>query len=107
MVRLSVLALILTAAPVTAFVPGRGQTSRVAPLRMATTAAPATVGTNVAGLMRTNGKLVESLNGVGDVSEMTRLRFAMAFPNQAEATANLKERIAWSEGKGKAIVDAA
>jgi hypothetical protein len=64
-------------------------------------------GTSVSSLLNVNRRLVDSLASVADVSEITRLRFALAFPNQFEAQRALRETLAWRQGAGRAIVDSA
>ena len=64
--------------------------------------------TDVAALLSANRALVDKLATVApDVSELTRLRFAMQFPDSTEAMAAMKENVAWRSGEGKAIVEAA
>ena len=41
------------------------------------------------------------------MSQLSLLRFALAFPDPSEAKANLQEAVAWRSGKGKAIVESA
>ncbi|GMH98913.1 hypothetical protein TrST_g6877 [Triparma strigata] len=62
----------------------------------------------VSSLLKTKQTTVDKLATVApDSSELTRLRFALAFPSQAEATRALKATIAWRAGPGKSIVEAA
>ncbi|GMH53844.1 hypothetical protein TrRE_jg3322 [Triparma retinervis] len=62
----------------------------------------------VSSLLKTKQTTVDKLAMVAPgSSEMTRLRFALAFPSQAEATRALKATIAWRAGPGKSIVEAA
>jgi len=64
--------------------------------------------TQVESLLSANGALVEELATIGpDVSELTRLRFAMQFPDPSEAKAAMRENVAWRAGAGKSIVDSA
>jgi len=60
-------------------------------------------------LMRRNGRVLDSLATLsGDVSDITRLRFALGFDTASEAKSALREAIAYrSKGRGKAIVEAA
>jgi len=60
-------------------------------------------------LLRQNARVVDSLATVSeDVSEITRLRFALGFDTANEAKSALQEAIAYrSKGRGKAIIDAA
>jgi len=64
---------------------------------------------NVEALLRQNRRKVDSLASVSeDVSELTRLRFALAFDTLGEARSALTEAISYrSKGRGKEIVDAA
>jgi len=72
------------------------------------TAAATKKSTEVESMLAANRKLVDSLGSIApDMSELTRLRFALAFPDEADATSALRETIAWRSGKGKAIVEAA
>lgn len=59
-------------------------------------------------LMDANRGLVESLASIApDMSEISRLRFAMAFPDAADAKAALQETVAWRAGAGRSIVESA
>ena len=63
-------------------------------------------GLQLASLLDANRATVNALNP--DVSELTRLRFAMAFPDDAAAaSAALEEQLAWRAGEGASIVSAA
>jgi len=76
----------------------------------ATTAprAAAYMQTQVESLLTANGALVESLASIApDVSELTRLRFALQFPDPAEAKDAMRENVAWRAGAGKSIVESA
>ena len=71
-------------------------------------ASAATTSTEVQSLLAANAALVESLGSVApDMPELTRLRFALAFPDATEAKAALSETVKWRAGEGKAIVDSA
>ncbi|KAJ1638710.1 hypothetical protein T492DRAFT_941828 [Pavlovales sp. CCMP2436] len=70
-------------------------------------AAP-TNGANVKAALEANRVRLDAMSSAcPDVSELTRLRFALAFPIQSEALANLKETVAWRTGAGAAIVASA
>ena len=63
-------------------------------------------GLQLASLLDANRATVNALNP--DVSELTRLRFAMAFPDDAAAASSaLEEQLAWRAGEGASIVSAA
>jgi len=64
---------------------------------------------NVNILLRRNARVMDSLATLSeDVSEITRLRFALGFDTASEAKSALREAIDYrSKGRGKAIVDAA
>jgi len=65
-------------------------------------------GANVKATLASNRARVESLASVSpDVPELTRLRFALAFPTQAEAASALRDTVAWRLGAGRSIVDSA
>jgi hypothetical protein len=67
-----------------------------------------TSSTEMQSLLAANKALVDSLGSLApDMSEVSRLRFALAFPNAAEAKSALKETVAWRAGAGKSIVEAA
>ena len=62
----------------------------------------------VASLLSSKRKQVDALATVAPgMSELTLLRFALAFPSQAEAKRALAETVAWRKGSGKKIVEAA
>lgn len=64
--------------------------------------------TQVEKLLDANRALVDSLASVApDMSEIARLRVALAFPDAAEAKSNLVATTAWRAGKGRAIVESA
>lgn len=68
------------------------------------------VGTNpsVNSLLNTNRASVDALASLSaDVPELTRLRFALAFPNQAEAKRALRAALAYRKGAGRSIVNSA
>jgi len=63
---------------------------------------------NVESLLKNNRARIDSLAQVSpDVPELTLLRFALAFPNRDEAASALSEALAWRQGEGRSIVDAA
>jgi hypothetical protein len=65
-------------------------------------------GKNVDSLLVENRAKIDSLASISaDVPELTLLRFALAFPNQAEAKRALRETVAWRTGAGKSIVKSA
>ena len=71
-------------------------------------AASVRVSTELERLLKANRDLVDSLAVVGtDVPEITRLRFALQFPDAAEAKAKLSKAVAWRDGAGRPIVEAA
>ena len=71
-------------------------------------AAAVVMQTQVESLVSANSALIDELAKIGpDVSELTRLRFAMQFPDPAEAKAAMKENVAWRAGAGKSIVESA
>jgi hypothetical protein len=81
-------------------------TMRRAAVGMQAAAAPA--GSQVDSLLQANSALVADLASIApDLPELTRLRFAMAFPDAAEAKSALKETMEWRSGTGKSIVDSA
>lgn len=70
--------------------------------------APAKSSSEVQDLLAANAAMVESLGKIApDLSELTRLRFAMAFPEKADAEEAIKETVAWRAGAGKAICESA
>ena len=79
-----------------------------APVVAAPRAATFMQSTQVASLLTANAALVSELASIApDVSELTRLRFAIQFPDPAEAKAAMKENVAWRAGAGKSIVESA
>jgi hypothetical protein len=55
-----------------------------------------------------NRALVDSLGSIAPkMSEVERLRFAMAFPEKGEAEEAIREAVAWRAGAGKTIVESA
>lgn len=59
-------------------------------------------------ILASNRARVDSLASISpDVPELTLLRFALAFPTQAEAASNLRDTVAWRQGAGRSIVDSA
>lgn len=68
------------------------------------------VGTNptVKSLLNSNRASVDALASLSaDLSEINRLRFALAFPNSGEAKRALRETLAYRKGAGRFIVDSA
>jgi len=64
--------------------------------------------TEVQSLLDANRALVDSLGSIApELPELTRLRFALAFPAQAEAQSAVRETIAWRAGAGRSIVESA
>lgn len=62
----------------------------------------------VQNLLSANSALVSSLGAMApDMSEMARLRFALGFPEKADAEAAMRETLAWRSGPGKSTVEAA
>lgn len=71
-------------------------------------AASALANTQVSDLLKANRKLVDSLAAAApSVPEITRLRFALQFPDDSEARDKLTKMVAWREGTGRPIVEAA
>jgi hypothetical protein len=65
-------------------------------------------GADVKTLLNDNRDRIDSLASISaDVPELTLLRFALAFPSQAEALRNLREMVVWRKGSGKSIVNSA
>jgi hypothetical protein len=65
-------------------------------------------GAEVKSLLNANRASIDSLASISaDVPELTLLRFALAFPNQAEAKQALRDTVAWRTGKGQSIVNSA
>lgn len=62
----------------------------------------------VESLLSANRALVDELATIGpDTSELTRLRFALQFPDPVEAKDAMRENVAWRAGAGKSIVESA
>lgn len=62
----------------------------------------------VAPLLEANRAMIDSLASIAPaMPEIERLRFALGFPEQAEAEAALKEAVEWRSGAGKSIVESA
>jgi hypothetical protein len=58
--------------------------------------------------LQSNRASVDSLASIApEMSDVERLRFAMAFPMKAEAEAAIREAVAWRAGAGKTIVESA
>lgn len=74
-------------------------------------AAPASsleTNTEVSFMLRANRARVDSLGSFApDMPELARLRFALGFPNQADAVDALKDTVAWRTGAGSDIVSRA
>ena len=65
-------------------------------------------GAQVQSLLLANRAKVDALASISpDVSEITRLRFALAFPNGNEAKVALRDTVAYRNGDGRSIVEAA
>jgi len=63
---------------------------------------------NVESLLKTNRAKLEDLATIApDMPEISRLRFALAFPNRFESRKAIREAVAYREGEGKSIVEAA
>jgi len=63
---------------------------------------------SVESLLKDYAGPIDSMGSIApDMSEIARLRFAMAFPDATEAKSALVETVAWRNGAGKAIVDSA
>jgi len=83
---------------------GRGQLVQM----QATSTTSSVYGADVKSLISANRARIDSLASISaDVSEITLLRFALAFPNQAEANRALRDTVAWRKGVGKSIVNSA
>jgi hypothetical protein len=97
----------------TAFVPGQHQVAssrRPYSLgrRLVQMRATSPYGADLKSLLNTNRARIDSLASISaDVPEITLLRFALAFPNQAEANRALRDTLAWRRGAGKSIVKSA
>jgi len=64
--------------------------------------------TQVQSLLDANSAVINSLASIAtDMPEIARLRFALQFPNEAEAKEAMRECVAWRTGEGRSIVDAA
>jgi len=62
----------------------------------------------VAPMLDSNKAMIDSLASIApEMPEIERLRFALGFPEQAEAEAALKEAVEWRSGEGKSMVEAA
>ncbi|KAJ1451166.1 hypothetical protein M885DRAFT_530463 [Pelagophyceae sp. CCMP2097] len=96
---------LLWLAPAAAFAPAPGGAA-LRPRGAALQAASFT-GDRVDALLKTNRARVDALAKVADVDELTRLRFALAFPVAAECDKALKDLVTWRGGAGKAIVTSA
>lgn len=109
---ISILLLLFCLTATTAFVPGQHQ---VAPSRrpslgrqLVQMRATSPYGKDVKFLLNANRARIDSLASISvDVPELTLLRFALAFPSQAEANRALRESMAWRKGAGKSIVNSA
>ena len=66
------------------------------------------VGSNLKSLIAANQKSIASLASISaDVPEITLLRFALQFPNDADAQSALRDTERWRQGKGRYIVESA
>lgn len=82
--------------------------ARSSAARMQVAAGTKTGRTEVESLLQTNRALVDSLGSIApEMPEIARLRYAISFPDAADAKAALKETVAWRKGAGKSIVDSA
>lgn len=62
----------------------------------------------VQGMLDANRAQIDALGKIGpEMSELTRLRFCLAFSEKGEAEEAMRETVAWRAGPGKAIVDSA
>ena len=68
-------------------------------------ALPCTSALQLAPLLDANRATIDALPN--SASELTRLRFAMAYPDAAEANKMFEEQQAWRAGEGAAVVSAA
>mmetsp|Transcript_23157 Transcript_23157/g.61907 ORF Transcript_23157/g.61907 Transcript_23157/m.61907 type:complete len:309 (-) Transcript_23157:284-1210(-) len=99
-----ILHLVMVALPAIAFAPRTARTARVArPTVRMGTAVP--IGATVESLLSKNKARIDKMDS--GASELTRLRFAMAFDSDAEATSAFNEMMKWRAGEGKALVAAA
>jgi hypothetical protein len=104
--RTSLLAFLGLAAQTDALQLGVRAPARVNAVRMQV--APATTKTELQSLLDANKPLVDKLAAIApDMSALSHLRFALAFPDASEAEAALKETIEWRAGAGRAIVESA
>jgi hypothetical protein len=70
--------------------------------------AAAPFGKDVESLLNDNRAQIDSLASISEgMPELTLLRFALAFPDQAEAKRALRETVEWRNGAGKSIVKSA
>jgi hypothetical protein len=95
-----------------AFVPGQHQvaSSQRSSLgrQLVQMRATSPYGADVKSLLNANRARIDSLASISaDVPELTLLRFALAFPNQAEANRALRDTVAWRRGAGRSIVKSA
>jgi hypothetical protein len=66
------------------------------------------IGSDLKSLFDTNRKSISLLSSISpEVSKITLLRFALQFPDEAEAEKALKETMQWRSGKGLNIVNSA
>merc|ERR1719460_452979 len=62
----------------------------------------------VEGMLQANRAQIDALGKIGpDMSELSLLRFTLAFPERGEAEQALREAVAWRAGAGKSIVESA
>jgi len=108
-----ILLLSLWCNPTTAFMVGTNyHTARLTPLPTQSPTnlhAKSNRGASVQSLLTTNRATVDALSKLSPdpIPELTRLRFALAFPSRSEATAALRETLAYRSGAGLPIVTAA
>jgi hypothetical protein len=85
---------------------GRGQ---LVQMQATSTASSVVFGkSDVKSLISANRARIDSLASISaDMSEISLLRFALAFPNQVEGNQALRDTVAWRKGVGKSIVNSA
>jgi len=95
----------------TTHLPTQSQNSN-SPHRIHTTnlhATPSNAGASVESLLTKNRPTVDALSALSPtpIPELTRLRFALAFPSQSEATRALRETLTYRTGPGLPLITAA
>jgi hypothetical protein len=96
----------------TAFVPGQQQVASsrrpASGRQLVQMQATSPYGADVEFLLKANRASIDSLASISaDVPELILLRFALAFPIQAEANQAMRDNIAWRSGAGLSIVNSA